>query len=132
MMFSYQTLEKKLAERNLTKSDLTKKLGISSRTISKIAKGEKIADHVLGKIAVFLSCDVADLYLYKSDNPLLQSLRDEKDAKISGSIYHELQVRMTYNSNHIEGSKLSEDQTRLIFETNTINAGDGIPVDDII
>ena len=43
-----------------------------------------------------------------------------------------LQVRMTYNSNHMEGSKLSEDQTRLIFETNTINMGDGIPVDDIL
>ena len=39
---------------------------------------------------------------------------------------------MTYNSNHIEGSKLSEDQTRLIFETSTIDVGDGIPVDDII
>ena len=39
---------------------------------------------------------------------------------------------MTYNSNHIEGSKLSEAQTRLIFETNTIEAGDGVPVDDII
>lgn len=132
MMYSYQTLENKLAERNLTKSDLTKELGISSRTISKMAKGEKIADHVLGKIAVFLGCDVADLCQYESDNPLLQTLRDEKNAKISGGIYHELQVRMTYNSNHIEGSKLSEDQTRLIFETNTIDAGDGIPVDDII
>lgn len=43
-----------------------------------------------------------------------------------------LQVRMTYNSNHMEGSKLSEDQTRLIFETNTINMGDGISVDDIL
>lgn len=39
---------------------------------------------------------------------------------------------MTYNSNHIEGSKLTEDQTRLIFETNTIDVGDGIPVDDIL
>ena len=39
---------------------------------------------------------------------------------------------MTYNSNHIEGSKLSEEQTRLIFETNTIDVGDGIPVDDIL
>lgn len=39
---------------------------------------------------------------------------------------------MTYNSNHIEGSKLSEDQTRLIFETNTVDVGEGIPVDDII
>lgn len=131
-MFSYQTLEDKLAERDLKKSDLTTKLGISSRTVSKIAKGEKIADHVLGKIADFLGCDVTDLYRYESDNLLLQTLRDEKDAKISGGIYHELQVRMTYNSNHIEGSKLSEDQTRLIFETNTIDAGDGIPVDDII
>ena len=51
---------------------------------------------------------------------------------MSGGLYHELQVRMTYNSNHIEGSKLSEDQTRLIFETNTIDIGEGIPVDDII
>ena len=50
----------------------------------------------------------------------------------SGGLYHELQVRMTYNSNHIEGSKLSEDQTRLIFETNTLDVGDGIPVDDVL
>ena len=49
-----------------------------------------------------------------------------------GGLYHELQVRMTYNSNHIEGSKLSEEQTRLIFETNTVDVGEGIPVDDII
>lgn len=49
-----------------------------------------------------------------------------------GGLYHELQVRMTYNSNHIEGSKLSENQTRLIFETNTVDVGEGIPVDDII
>jgi Fic family protein len=62
----------------------------------------------------------------------LQILRDEKEAKISGGLYHELQVRMTYNSNHIEGSKLTEDQTRLIFETNTIDVGDGVPVDDIL
>lgn len=66
------------------------------------------------------------------DNHILQILREEKEAKISGGLYHELQVRMTYNSNHIEGSKLTEDQTRLIFETRTIDVGDGIPVDDII
>lgn len=64
-------------------------------------------------------------------NHILQILREEKDARISGGLYHELQVRMTYNSNHIEGSKLSEDQTRMIFETNTIDVGDGVPVDDI-
>ena len=67
-----------------------------------------------------------------SDNKLLQLLREEKEIKLSGGLYHELQVRMTYNSNHIEGSKLSEDQTRMIFETNTIDIGDGIPVDDVL
>lgn len=63
---------------------------------------------------------------------LLKTLREEKSVRMSGSLYHELQVRMTYNSNHIEGSRLSESQTRLIFETNTIDGGDGISVDDII
>ena len=63
---------------------------------------------------------------------ILQILREEKDAKISGGLYHELQVRMTYNSNHMEGSRLTESQTRLIFETNTVDAGNGIPVDDIL
>ena len=45
---------------------------------------------------------------------------------------HELQVRMTYNFNHMEGSCLTEAQTRMIFETNTVDAGEGIPVDDIL
>ncbi len=62
----------------------------------------------------------------------MQILRDEKEARISGGLYHELQVRMTYHSSHIEGSKLTEDQIRLIFETNTIDAGEGVPVDDIL
>ena len=65
-------------------------------------------------------------------NALLQTLREEKSIRMPGGLYHELQVRMTYNSNHIEGSKLSEEQTRLIFETNTVDVGEGIPVDDII
>ena len=68
----------------------------------------------------------------KSGNEILQILREEKEAKISGGLYHELQVRMTFNSNHIEGSRLTEAQTRQIFETNTIDAGDGVPVDDIL
>ena len=63
---------------------------------------------------------------------LLRILREEKAARVSGGIYHELQVRMTYNSNHIEGSRLTEEQTRLIFETSTVGGGDGIPVDDIL
>ena len=66
---------------------------------------------------------------------LLDSLKYEKNNKISGGIYHKLQVEFTYNSNHIEGSKLSEEQTRLIFETNTVgldDANSSLNVDDII
>ena len=131
-MYSYKSLENKLKEIGLTKSDLTVKLGISSKTIAKISKGEKIANNVLVKIADFLHFNSSDLFRFICDNHILQILREEKEAKISGGLYHELQVRMTYNSNHIEGSKLTEDQTRLIFETRTIDVGDGIPVDDII
>ena len=87
---------------------------------------------MLKKIADFLGCKAEELCRLVSDNALLQTLRDEKSIRMSGGLYHELQVRMTYNSNHIEGSKLSEDQTRLIFETNTVDVGEGIPVDDII
>lgn len=131
-MLSYVGLLQKLQERGLTKTALAAQLGISSRTVAKIGRGERIADHVLRKMAVYLDCSPEELCRTISDNALLQTLRDEKSAHISGGIYHELQVRMTYNSNHIEGSKLNEEQTRLIFETSTIAVDEAIPVDDVI
>ena len=131
-MISYKGLEAKLNERGIRRSDLTKELGISSRTIAKIGRGEKLSRVVMDKLCGYFSCTAAELCLEVSDNPILQTLREEKAAKISGGLYQELQVRMTYNSNHIEGSRLTEDQTRLIFETNTLDAGDGVPVDDIL
>ena len=131
-MISYENLYLKLKEKGITISSLTSELNISSRTIAKLNRGEKIADFVLQKIADFLSCEVDDLYKEVAYNPLLRTLQEERSIQISGGLYHELQVRMTYNSNHIEGSKLSEDQTRYIFETNTVDIGEGIPVDDII
>lgn len=68
-----------------------------------------------------------------ADSPLLRRLKAEKKGGVHGGIYHKLQVELTYNSNHIEGSRLSLDQTRLIFETKTLIAGDAaVPVDDII
>ena len=132
MYYSYDGLERFLSAKGMTKTSLAAELGISSKTMAKMSRGEKIADHVLKRIADYFSCSVTELCAEKTNNLLLQTLRDEKDAKISGGLYHELQVRLTYNSNHIEGSKLSEDQTRLIFETRTINATGGVPVDDII
>ena len=58
----------------------------------------------------------------KKEQPttLLDILQDEKKNKYSGGIYHKTQIDLTYNSNHIEGSRLTHDQTRYIFETNTI------------
>lgn len=131
-MYSYEGLENKLAESGKSRVDLTRELGLSSRTVARISKGERLSQKTLNKIAAFLNCDASELFRVISENPVLQVLRDEKSAGISGGLYHELQVRMTYNSNHMEGSALSEEQTRLIFETSTIDAEDGIPVDDIL
>ena len=65
--------------------------------------------------------------------PLLAVLREQKQMKLKGGIYHKTQIDLTYNSNHIEGSRLTHDQTRYIFETNTIGVTDeSINVDDII
>ncbi len=59
-----------------------------------------------------------------SDNTLLNILKEQKDMKLKGGIYHRTQIDLTYNSSRIEGSKLTEEQTRYIFETNTIGATD--------
>ncbi len=69
----------------------------------------------------------------KGSRKLVDILRQEKESKLSGGIYHKLQIEMTYNSNHIEGSKLTHDQTRLIYETKKVGVnGESIKVDDII
>lgn len=65
---------------------------------------------------------------------LIDILREQKQMKMKGGLYHKVQIDLTYNSNHIEGSKLTHDQTRFIFETNTIGIEKNttINVDDII
>jgi len=65
---------------------------------------------------------------------LLTYLKEEKEAKRKGGLYHKTQVSLAYNSNRIEGSKLTEEQTRYIFETRTIGfkEQEALPVDDII
>lgn len=69
----------------------------------------------------------------KKLSPLLGRLRKEKEAGLKGGIYHRTQIDLTYNSNHIEGSRLSEEQTRFIFETNTLGVtNESTSVDDIM
>ena len=131
-MVSFEGLERALSEKGIGRTELTTKLGLSSRTVAKIAKGERLSKASIRKIADYLGEDPSALVREISDNRILQVLRDEKEMGISGGLYHELQVRMTYNSNHIEGSMLSEEQTRLIFETNTIGPEREMPVDDIL
>ena len=131
-MYNYSGFSQLLKHNNIKKSDLTKLLNISSRMIAKVSRGEKLPLLVINKLCTFFGCSENDLYSVISDNPILQQLRDEQDHKISGGLYHELQIRMTYNSNHIEGGSLNEEQTRRIFETSTIGNENSLPVDDII
>ncbi len=131
-MYSYDGLYALLKAKNMKKSELAAKLGISSRTIAKIGRGEKLADSVIARLCDFFACKKENIFAELCDNKILQALREEKNAELGGRLYHETQVRLTYNSNRIEGSKLSEEQTRLIFETNTIGAEEGVSVDDII
>lgn len=131
-MYQYNGLLQLLNQNHLNKSDLTKVLHISSRTIAKISKGEKLSPRVIRKLCDYFDCTEETLYSVVPNNPILRQLREEKDVGISGGIYHELQIRMTYNSNHMEGSRLNEEQTRHIFETNTLFSHDAVSVDDII
>ena len=69
----------------------------------------------------------------EAPSPLLKAFREQKASRLKGSIYHRTQIDLTYNSNHIEGSRLTHDQTRYIFETNTIGITDNsVNVDDIV
>ena len=69
----------------------------------------------------------------ETENNLLAFLKREKDTSLKGGIYHKIQIDLTYNSNHIEGSRLSHDQTRFIFETKTLGiTDDAVKVDDIV
>ena len=68
-----------------------------------------------------------------AEETLLAFLKREKDSGLKGGIYHKIQIDLTYNSNHIEGSKLTHDQTRYIFETKTFGVTDkAVKVDDIV
>lgn len=71
--------------------------------------------------------------LQNNNKLLLDILQEEKSSGYSGGIYHKTQIELTYNSNHIEGSSLTHEQTRYIFETNTIGVETGnLNVDDVI
>ena len=110
--------------------------GLAERTVRNYCvQGKLLGARLLGR-TWSLPADAAFPQRKNARNkvsPLLESLRREKEAKVKGGIYHRTQIDLTYNSNHIEGSRLTKEQTRYIYETNTIGITDeAVRVDDII
>ena len=121
----------------LSVSEIAGRWGISERTVRNYCAAGKIP----GAFLTGKTWNVPDNAQrpkranQKADVPqtLLDILRAEKNGGIKGGIYHKVQIELTYNSNHIEGSRLTHDQTRYIYETNTIGMeGGAVNVDDVV
>ena len=130
-MISYEGLEKALKKKGIGKSQLTN-IGLSSRTIAKIAKGERLSRRSIQRIAEYLGAKPELLVRRVSENKILQTLREEKDMRLTGGAYGRLQAAMTYNSGSIDGIGISEERIRHIFENNVVDAGETVCVDDLL
>ncbi len=128
-------------EIKMTQKELAEKVGVEPATISKYESGMNEPNiKTLKSIAEALDTSIDELVKEEEDKVdlskvnLLEILREQKEMKLSGNIYHYTQVKFAYNTNHIEGSTLTEEETRYIYETNTIvsTSDNPIKVDDII
>lgn len=113
--------------KNMTQGEIADILGVKSATISKYESGTLEPNiESLKKLAVLFDVSIDELL--KEDDfdiskiNVLEVLREQKNMKLKGNLYHNTQITFAYNTNHIEGSKLTEDQTRYIYETNTLLA----------
>ncbi len=120
----------------LSAAKIAEKWGVSPRSVRNYcALGRIEGAKLIGKIWYLPeNARKPDRTNKKRRSPsLLDILREQKEKRLGGGIYHKIQIDLTYNSNHMEGSRLTHDQTRYIFETNTIGFENGaINVDDII
>lgn len=119
----------------LSVSKIAEKWSISERSVRNYCAQGRIADaKLIGKTwYIPEEAEKPERIKRKAAPSLLQILREQKDARIRGGIYHKVQIDLTYHSNHIEGSRLTHDQTRYIFETNTIGfENEAVNVDDVI
>ena len=116
--------------------EFAEKYGISERTVRNYCASGKIEGAFLTGKTWNIPADAVIVKSRKSkdkSNALLQRLREEKETRLKGGIYHRTQIDLTYNSNHIEGSRLTKEQTRYIFETNTLGiTTENTRVDDIM
>lgn len=135
-MISYKKLFLIMEEREISKEKLKNETGISSATLAKLSKNEDVSMATVQSICEYLDCQPGAILSYEKnidENSALFRLREEMEMKLKGGLYHQTQIRFAYNSNHIEGSRLTEDQTRNIYETHTIGDIEGHEkVDDII
>ena len=108
--------------------------GISERTVRNYCASGKIQGAFLtGKTWSIPAEAILPVKGKVNVSPLLARMREEKECGLKGGIYHRTQIDLTYNSNHIEGSRLTKEQTRYIFETNTLGVTtEATRVDDII
>ena len=118
-------------------SEIATKWEITERAVRKYCAEGRVAGAILqGKTWLIPENAVKPARKKREDatpKTLLDILVEEKNAKLHGGIYHKVQIELTYNSNHIEGSRLTHDQTRYIYETNTIGVTDQtVRVDDVI
>ena len=123
--------------RYLSVSEIAQKWGISERSVRNYCAQERVSGAFLsGKtwsIPENSTKPERANKQHKQTSSLLDILQEQKKSRYPGGIYHKIQIDLTYNSNHMEGSRLTYDQTRYIFETNTIGLeNEVINVDDVI
>lgn len=121
----------------LSVAETAKKWNVSERTVRNYCSQGQIPEAFLqGKTWKIPETAIRPKRKNKKEGitrTLLAILKEEKASHMKGGIYHKVQIELTYNSNHIEGSRLSHEQTRYIYETNTIGTGqDILNVDDIV
>ena len=121
----------------LSVSEIAEKWGISERSVRNYCANGRVAGAVLSgktwKIPEDAGKPERSNQKKKQPPTLLDIMKEQKASKYPGGIYHKTQIELTYNSNHMEGSRLTHDQTRYIFETNTIGMeNEIINVDDVI
>lgn len=123
--------------RHLSVAEIAKKWNMSERSVRNYcAQGRVLGAFLTGKTwNIPENAEKPERTNKKQEQPktLLDILQEEKQTKYAGGIYHKTQIDLTYNSNHMEGSRLTHDQTRYIFETNTIGVeNEVLNVDDVI
>ncbi|HOJ44914.1 MAG TPA: Fic family protein [Bacilli bacterium] len=133
----YSGLFELLDSRKLSLTQMTKELRLSTATVAKFGRDEYVSLKTIEAISRYFNVTIDEIIRFKNTKPpfyLYARLLEEMNHRIKGGLYHETQILLTFNSNHIEGSRLSYEQTRYIFETNTISGDEKsvVNIDDIV